>query len=147
MPYADKRQQRDYQREWIAKRRASYFEGKVCALCASPHPTVLDHIDPFQKVSHRIWSWSQERREAELAKCQPLCVDCHKEKTNHDGSRVYVAGEWNPASKLTEADVREIRALSTQGWTREDLARRFGVNHSTVSHVVSGETWAYLDAA
>ena len=45
----------------------------------------VDHIDPNTKVSHRVWSWSKERRENELAKCQVLCRACHLTKTCGEG--------------------------------------------------------------
>lgn len=82
MPYADKEKQREYQRQWMANRRAEFFTGKACVQCDSTDRLELDHIDRQVKVSHNIWSWSRERREAEIAKCQVLCHDCHREKTN-----------------------------------------------------------------
>lgn len=72
---------REYQRNWMRNRRAEYFNGKSCNHCGSIHELELDHIDPTKKVSHKIWSWSAARREAELAKCQVLCSDCHAKKT------------------------------------------------------------------
>lgn len=72
---------RAYQREWVAKRRAEYFADKCCARCSSTENMELDHIDPRQKVSNSIWSWSAERRNIELAKCQILCRPCHVKKT------------------------------------------------------------------
>lgn len=87
MPYKDKNKQLAYQREWMRQRRATYFEGKVCTHCGSGGELELDHIDPFTKVSHNIWSWKESRRLEELAKCQVLCKPCHKAKTQKDGSR------------------------------------------------------------
>lgn len=81
MPLADKTALREYQREWIAERREAFFAGKSCAECGSTDQLELDHIDPSLKVTHRIWSWSAPRRNAELAKCQVLCADCHLLKT------------------------------------------------------------------
>ncbi|MDQ0241146.1 hypothetical protein [Arthrobacter bambusae] len=74
-------QKRKYQREWCAKNRAAYLEGKSCVHCGSAGPLEVDHIDPALKVTHSVWSWSAERRAGELAKCQTLCVPCHKAKT------------------------------------------------------------------
>ena len=81
MPYSDREKRRQYAREWLAKRRAAYFADKRCARCGSTENLELDHIDPTGKVSHKIWSWSTERRAAELAKCQVLCRGCHQEKS------------------------------------------------------------------
>lgn len=85
MPHKDKEQRRAYQRRYQRERarrlRAAYFADKVCAKCGSVENLELDHIDRAQKVSHVIWSWSEERRLQELAKCQPLCQACHKAKT------------------------------------------------------------------
>lgn len=73
---------RKFQREWIAERRKEWFEKNgPCAKCGSWNDLELDHIDPALKISHSIWSWSENRRNAELAKCQALCHDCHLAKT------------------------------------------------------------------
>lgn len=85
--YGDKK--REYQRKWIAQRKAEYFKGKTCTKCGTSDDLQLDHIDRTKKVSHSIWSWSQVRREAELDKCQVLCIPCHRTKTNDD-----VYGDW-----------------------------------------------------
>ena len=82
MPIKDIEERRKYHREWMKKRRETFFNDKECVNCGSTDDLELDHIDPALKESHRIWSWSQVRREAELAKCQVLCHDCHLVKTN-----------------------------------------------------------------
>ena len=55
--------------------------GGKCVKCPSTEKLQFDHIDPKQKVNHRIWTWSPARRAAELAKCQLLCEPCHIQKT------------------------------------------------------------------
>ncbi len=72
---------REYDSKWMAKRRHDFFKDKECVKCNSKENLELDHIDPKLKTSHNIWSWSEERRLAEIAKCQVLCEKCHKEKT------------------------------------------------------------------
>lgn len=74
-------EQREYQREWIRRRRDDYFRDKVCEWCGSSEKLELDHLDRSQKIDHRVWSWRAERREAELSKCRPLCRDCHLKRT------------------------------------------------------------------
>lgn len=73
-----------YQREWMRKRRAAYFDKKSCSRCSSKERLELDHINPAIKVNHVIWSWAKPRREAELSKCQVLCRPCHWLKTRED---------------------------------------------------------------
>lgn len=84
MPRPTKELQKEYQREWIAKRRSDFFCDKSCVKCGSTDRLELDHIDRSTKVDSHIWSWSAARREVELAKCQVLCYDCHKKKTKAD---------------------------------------------------------------
>lgn len=82
MPYKDKKKQREYMRIWVKNRRKEYFKDKVCKKCNSKIKLELHHIDPFIKNSHKIWSWSKEKREEELKKCIVLCCNCHKEISN-----------------------------------------------------------------
>ena len=72
---------RQYQRDWMARRRGEWFAGKSCDHCGSQENLELNHLDRATKITHRVWSWSRERRESELAKCQPLCKSCHKKVT------------------------------------------------------------------
>ena len=81
MPYSTREAQREYARKWVAARRAEHFRDKACAACGSSIELELDHIDPSTKVTSVIWSWSQQRRDEELLKCQVLCKPCHKVKT------------------------------------------------------------------
>lgn len=50
-------------------------------MCGMIEELEIHHIDPTIKVSHRIWSWAPARRNAELAKCEVLCHDCHLKET------------------------------------------------------------------
>lgn len=113
MPYRDQRgpgalrkQARDTAR--IAERRALWFlENGPCRLCGSWDNLQVDHIDPTWKVSHRIWSWRADRRSAELAKCQVLCVKCHKAKTTAEG--------WNKAAVAASAIARRAMLHCKRG--------------------------------
>lgn len=97
MPYADPAKQREHQRKWRQGRRDAWLkEHGPCAECGATEKLEVDHIDPRQKVSHNLWSWSEARRNAELAKCQVLCEDCHMAKTisqmkraDHGGPAMY----------------------------------------------------------
>ena len=77
MPYKDRNAKRRYQRERYHRLRAEWAEGKRCVVCGATDNLVPHHVNPDEKESHRIWSWSRKRREAELAKCVPMCETCH----------------------------------------------------------------------
>ena len=82
MGYKDKEIQRRYQREWRQKRYDDWVAANgPCIDCGSWSNLEVDHMDPSQKVSHRIWSWRKERRDIELLKCKVRCRLCHVEKT------------------------------------------------------------------
>lgn len=89
MPMATKEAQREYARQWIAKRRAEWLTANgPCCQCGSWDNLEIDHVDRAQKVTHTVWSWRQERRDTELAKCQVLCHSCHCRKTLSAGDHL-----------------------------------------------------------
>lgn len=74
--------------EKIKTRKNEWFKNNgPCKRCGSWEKLELDHIDRNTKQHHAIWSWSQQRREVELAKCQVLCNSCHKIKTASENMR------------------------------------------------------------
>jgi 5-methylcytosine-specific restriction endonuclease McrA len=80
--YKDPDKQREYQNQWIKKRRLKWLEENgPCVKCGSSDDLQVDHIDPDKKFTHRIWSYGLKKRVAELENCQVLCVECHKGKT------------------------------------------------------------------
>jgi hypothetical protein len=137
MPFSDPARRLAYVREWEGRRRAAWFAGKVCELCGSADDLELDHRDSATKVSHRIWTWATERREAELAKCRPLCRACHGAKTNTEIAR----GEQIGVSKLNEDKVRAIRSSAAPG---RQLARIYGVDEKAIREVRRKRTWKHV---
>lgn len=92
MSYKDPETQREYQRQWLRQRRDTFFAGKTCRLCGSSEALNLHHRDSTQKVSHRIWSWAEPRRLAELAKRDVLCDSCHRALHKHGTPERWDAG-------------------------------------------------------
>ena len=108
MPMATKEAQREYQRKWMARRRKEWLDANgPCVECGSEENLQVDHINPEDKVEHKVWSWAEGRRLAELAKCQVLCLPCHQAKTSANGE--YARGTTNGQSKLTDEQVMAIR--------------------------------------
>lgn len=133
---------RTYQKAWVKEARWDWLaKNGPCRQCGSSERLEVDHIDPSLKVSHAVWSWSKPRREAELAKCQVLCHDCHAKKTGHQ-NRLRQTGKPGRPSKLTEETAREIFALKGHVGSRE-VARRFGIHHATVHNIWRGKIWGW----
>ena len=132
MPYSDKQDLRDYQRQWIAKRRAAFFNGKHCGKCKSDDRLELDHIDSRSKArisDHSIWSWSEARREAEISKCQILCHECHLKKTiEFDLHRTSHGKLWMYTKHKCRCDICvAAKRLDIRKQKERKLARKAGV--------------------
>lgn len=52
-----------------------------------------------------------------------------------------VRGEGNPAVRLTQSEVAEIRRLATTGITQVAIARRFNIRQGYVSKIVNKVVW------
>lgn len=90
VPYADQGARREYQRRWVAARRRAWIKANgPCRHCGSSRKLEVDHVDPSTKKYNptKLWSLSDQRREAELAKCQVLCHACHAVKTAAEKAR------------------------------------------------------------
>ena len=51
------------------------------------------------------------------------------------------SGERGNNSKLTQEQVYEMRVLYQRGLSKAELAKRFGVVHSTANRAIEGKTW------
>jgi hypothetical protein len=87
-----RKQSLEWQREKISRARTyviNYLKAHPCVQCGESAPVFLDfdHIDkkPWDGNSrvHRLVNrgYSQHRIDEEIAKCQVLCVRCHRLKT------------------------------------------------------------------
>lgn len=80
---------REYMRNYREKRRQEAREalGGQCARCGTAVALEFDHVDRNTKVDGiaNLLTHSKETLNAELAKCQLLCHDCHKEKSIEAG--------------------------------------------------------------
>jgi hypothetical protein len=67
-----------------------------------------------------------------------------KRQPKHYGGAVHLKGSDNYASKLTERDVKLARQLYKKGTQIKVLAKRFGVNASTMSLAVRRLTFRHV---
>jgi hypothetical protein len=76
---------RGYMKAWYDRRHTEAIEklGGHCAKCPITDGLQFDHIDPATKTMTiaKMWTASEVRFQAELAKCQLLCPPHHLEKS------------------------------------------------------------------
>ena len=121
------------------QRRTTNLEGRkgakvatlVCETFHGPRP-------PGHEVAH-VNGDSLDNRAVNLA---------WKTKAENDADKVLhgtlVRGSACHQSKLSEADVREIRSLAGKVNQRE-IADRFGIGQPLVSQIVNRRKWAWLE--
>lgn len=144
-----KEYKREYDRRWIAARRKRCIEllGAQCVRCGSTENLEVDHINPVTKdpklrktgdCRGGMWSWSWERIEAELTKCQVLCRECHKKKSAGEHAR----GERVNHAKLTEDDIKAIRVSVIKPYRL--IAEQYGVDASLIGYIKRGKVWQHV---
>ncbi len=89
-----------------------------------------------------------------LHKCDnPPCVNpkhlyagTHKQNSfDRDSKNRGAKGETQGASKLTTAEVLEIRRLHASGkYNQKDIATMFNCNHSNVNQIVNRKSWKHI---
>lgn len=104
---------RTYHKRLRTERREKWFaENGPCVVCGSWDDLQLDHINRDDKnrgmlgkkaSNQDIWKWPEARRIIELALCQILCLDCHKQKSSDEMK------EWHVENKEFH------RAATTKG--------------------------------
>lgn len=140
---------RNYQRRWLAQRRARVVAqlGGQCAKCGTTENLEVDHINPATKSpklrssgTGNFWSWRWELVLEELAQCQLLCHQHHVEKTRANNEYLLRArrGEASPKAKLTQAQVQEIRKSDLP---TNVLGRQYDVHWATISKIRLGRRW------
>lgn len=122
MPYKDPDQQRRYQRRWMRQRRSEYFDDKRCSRCGGTAGLQLRYRDMAAKVSHRLWSWSAERRAAELAKCDVICKRCARGSVQSKPKRMPAKRRTSPPSTPGDPPCTGTATCSKCGETKHVLA-------------------------
>jgi len=108
-PMKDPNARRRYHREWIAQRRSEFFADRRCVDCGNDERLELDCRDTATKVSHRIWSWSDARREAELAKYEVRCASCRRKRLAAEQTRHGTRGRYEKGCRCDACKAAKAR--------------------------------------
>lgn len=99
------------------KRRAQIFvaeskSGKPCMDCGVSYPPYVmdyDHRDPDDKIDNlsamALRGWSNARLAVEIAKCDLVCSNCHRERTHQRRFAEARAAGFEPTPSVLETDV------------------------------------------
>jgi hypothetical protein len=139
-----KEAQKEYQRKWVAARRSNYMLDKICARCEGTESLNVHHKDRTLKISHNIWSWSEEKRNEELKKCEVLCRDCHVKHHKADGAFQGMLGVTPKSAKLNSEIVLEIRRLKSLKISNTKIGLQLKIPRQTIDDVVSGKSWSWV---
>jgi transposase-like protein len=145
MSMATPEAQREFQRNWLAARRSAWFSGKVCVSCGTTENLQLHHKDRKMKVSHNVWSWRQERRDTELAKCEVRCADCHRSFHSEHNDYCNPTPIENRNFKWTPEQVKQIRVLAEQRIPSRKIAKIVDIPRSTVYNIIERKIWAWVN--
>ena len=62
----------------------------------------------------------------------------------NSSEKISAVGSKAGNSKLTEAQVLEIRKLESKGYGMRELGRIFNINHKTISAIIKRKTWKHI---
>jgi hypothetical protein len=62
----------------------------------------------------------------------------------NSSEKIPAVGSKAGSSKLTEAQVLEIRKLGSKGYSMRELGRIFNVDHKTISAIIKRKTWNHI---
>jgi len=118
MPYKDKKKQSEYQVCRMKRRRTKWLnEHGPCVYCGSKEDLLPHHKNPDLKVSHRIWSWSDERLETELEKCVIVCAPCHR--IYHNPEQHGTPARYKKSCRCLDCKV--AKSIDSKRWPKKSL--------------------------
>ena len=62
----------------------------------------------------------------------------------NSSEKIPAVGSRAGNSKLTEAQVLEIRNFGSKGYGMRELGRIFNVDHKTISAIIKRKTWSHI---
>lgn len=138
------------------------FRGKSCEPRRAEHRTELGYLQVRRMINGRrihvgahrlVWTYfngpipdgmqinhkngiKDDNRPENLELSDPSTNASHAHRSGLKDQ----SGQRNPAAKLSDREVAQIRLAYAQGgYTQAELAKRFGVSYQTISKIVRGE--------
>ena len=133
---------------WNGRKRAGYSYGTLSGEASATRRHELAH-----RVSWRLHFGEIPDGLVVCHRCDvPSCVrpdhlflGTYRENIQDASRKLRLKhGEQCWSAKLTEADVRTIRARRANGVTAAHLAEQFGIKAATVRHIVRRNTWKHV---
>lgn len=116
-------------------------EKDLCAHCGSIEQLLIHHING-------------NHYDNEIDNLQVLCSPCHSSMHKTEFWELVRAGERpippapkgskNGQSKLTEADIKKVFELRTNGLTQREIGEILGVSQTQIGRILRGERWNCL---
>lgn len=97
----------------------------------------------FLTHCHAGHEWTAESTYIRPDTGQRQCRSCRKERSARELTG-YLLGSANPSSKLTEADVREIRRRRADGESPGLLAIEYQIERHAIQDIMARRTWAHV---
>lgn len=92
------------------------------------HYTNLEYVSHLENMQHAY-------------KNGLISIENRKENANNARSIYRTKTNRHTAAKLTKEQVLEIKELLKQGVKQEDIAKKYGVSRTPISHISSGKSW------
>jgi hypothetical protein len=94
-----------------------------CVTCQSWERLEVHHRDRTQKINHRVWSWSEARRTAELAKCDVMCRRCHIVIHSTNRRKPHGRGEYDRGCRCEVCRAAKATAAARYALAHPDRIR------------------------
>lgn len=105
----------------------------VCAAFIGPRPTNYD-------VNHK----DGQKRNNRLANLEYATEAYNNQHAYDVCGKKMPRGEANHAAKLTQDDIRQIRALRASGLLLREIGARFNICMQHVAQITSGKSWTHV---
>jgi hypothetical protein len=131
-----------------------YFGGELVRGHKVAWELVNGPVPPGVELDHECHNRAVVARECRSGPCphRRCCNERHiKPKTRKQHaqdtpwSHPHPRGETHPKARLTEQQVREIRALQAAGVYQRVIAEQYGMSRPQIAAITSGRSWAWLE--